>query len=192
MGTVGAVGTRVPPVKVTLRLGLGFSSLHLGFRRCPAWGRSGWGPIPTWSWPVGIGASLGGTRGLGALEDFSALHTLWEGKVALGWVSKPTCVRVSRKPECVTATRLGLACLTPCPGPALCWGLGHSARELPAHGAGTHGCQCDAVRPRAERTAERWAVVGPAPASRVNSDRGVKPAASTLTQRSEDTNRGFN
>lgn len=74
------------------------------------------------------------------MEDFSALHTLWEGTVALGWVSKPTwwCPSEPEAGVCHSHTAAGSAWLTPCPGPALRWGLGHSASELPARGAGTH------------------------------------------------------
>lgn len=133
MGTVGAVGTRVPPppVKVTLRSGLGFSSLHLGLRRCPAWGRSGWGPNPTWSWPVGIGASLGGTRGVGALGGFlSTAHTVGrEGGLGPGFKAD-VCPSEPEAGVCHSHTAwLGVP--DSLSGPALCWGLGHSASELP-------------------------------------------------------------
>ena len=62
--------------------------------------------------------------------------------MASGWVSKPTLCSPS-EPEtgaCHSHMVVGSAWLTPCLSPALCWVLGHSASELPAHGEGdTYG-----------------------------------------------------
>lgn len=168
---MGAVGTRVPPVKVTLRSGPGFFLTAPRPQVMPSMGQVRVGAEPDLELANGDrGLPAGEPKGVGALEGFRNTAHIVRRSGGFGLGLKPTLCSPSEPDTgaCHSRTVVGSAWRTPHLGPALCWLLRHSASGLPAHGGGTHaGGWCDEAPPGLS-AGLRLALP---PASRVTSDR---------------------